>query len=210
MCEQSETDPYQDVFITELKNFQTQDDFFIRKLILSGFQKKMIELLYCTRPESEGFTPEQVMMEVDDLYNIEKSEHRGLDIVTYSGMKQCYFIAEADEALSDLKDFIECALLIDETQKIPEDIYVLYFISIIYRLGGVINYLSHQSMTSSVHVLNNKVSSFLHDLSNGGGARWLGFIDKCSRELADFKKEPSYYDLNLSSVSLKNKGANDI
>lgn len=210
MREQSETDPYQEVFITELQNFQTQDDFFIRDLILSGFQKKMVELLFCTRPETESFTTEQVKIEVDDLYNTEKSEQRGLDIITYSGMKQCYFIAEADEALSDLKDFIECALLIDETQSIPDEIYVLYFVSIIYRLGGAINYLSQQNMAGTIHVLNNKVSSFLHNLSVGGGARWVSFIDKCSRELAIIKKEPDYYDLNLSSVSLKNKGANDI
>lgn len=206
----SKNDPYMDLFITELQNFQTQDDFFIRNIILSGFQKKMIELLFCTRPESADFTPDRVMTEVDNLYDIEKSEHRGLDIVTYSGMKQSFYITEADAALSELKDFIECALLLNDKQNIPEEIYVLYFVSIIFRLGGAINYLSQQGVTGSVHVLKNKVSSFLHSLSVSGDTRWLSFMNKCSTELAVFKKEPIYHDLNLSSVSLKNKGDNDI
>ncbi|MEA9392183.1 hypothetical protein SJI19_16790 [Acerihabitans sp. TG2] len=193
-----------DLFLEELRTFQTQDDPALREIVLFGFQQKLVELLHTS--DSSVFVQDKsaIHERVEELYQSEKIEHRGLDIVTYSNMKKAYCLSESDSLVSDLKDLVSLINVPDLVSFIPLELYRYYFLSLMYRVGGVIEYLTNAGMDSYSKMLNNMV---LNEINKMSKSESLGavIINECHAYFINDTSE-LHYDLNLSAMTLKKKG----
>ncbi|QTP13363.1 hypothetical protein [Serratia symbiotica] len=186
-------------FLSEFDTFQTQDDFSLRDSILTGFHQKLLEIYFKEHPDSQEIKPE----DLEDFYQNEKNNHRGLDLITYSNMKVMACLSESDSLLSNLKDLITVSKNQLSFECMPLDIYRFYFLSLVFRLGGIIQRLFDSGLSSESLTLKAACAEQINIVTQNKHLSTV-FLNDVERDLPDEAPE-LLYELNLSAISLKRR-----
>jgi hypothetical protein len=198
------------LLIDDLKSFQLDDVSEARDVILFSVQNKLIETIYQYEVDRDNIDAEDLKNRLNEMYRREKIEHNGLDIVSYSNMKRCFYLIQLDICLAELETVSKLIKYSISKNIMPNRYFSYYILSLFYRLGGVTDYLKKNNMESIEYSLKSRLLTIIDEIGGLSSSTCFDFGKKILKEiellLLNAGENSEMFDLHsLSNISIKQK-----